>query len=458
MTPTSSTLSAPSLFTFLLVGVCLGVAACRPIPEAPERWPVEHETRRVFAHYMVCCPTAGGDATVDDFAREIVAAQSRGIDGFALNLGGWSREPHYKDKLAAIYAAAATLDSGFLLFPSADFCCGLSDDDVIDLMESVYDHPNQFRFDGRPLLSSFSGGENLGAIAARLASAGRPVSLVPYVFPLPPVEHPRGRQIEDVAARIPTADGFFFFAGPGTPAQHVETNARLAHQWLGAGKVYMAGITPWYRGLGGNYRVYEGLGYEGTAAQWENAIRLRIPWVQIVTWNDWGEASYIAPFGPPESTDLWSGHWGPTPSHEGWLDASRHYIEWFKTGAPPVIRRDEIFYTYRTHSKHARGLVKPGGPDSDRPAGASSLVDSIFVTAHLTAPARLVVSCGERSTAFALAGGVHHVRAPLDEGTPRFRLERDGEVVIDKTGEHAISSRDAWTNFNPFAGSASTDP
>jgi hypothetical protein len=30
--------------------------------------------------------------------------------------------------------------------------------------------------------------------------------------------------------------------------------------------------------------------------------------------------------------------------------------------------------------------------------------------------------------------------------------------LIDKTGEHAISSRDAWANFNPFAGSASTDP
>ena len=35
----------------------------------------------------------------------------------------------------------------------------------------------------------------------------------------------------------------------------------------------MAGVTPCYRGLGGNYRVYESRGFEGLAQQWAGAIR-----------------------------------------------------------------------------------------------------------------------------------------------------------------------------------------
>ena len=41
--------------------------------------------KKVFAHYMVCCPMVGGSATLDDYKREIQEAQQRGIDGVALN-------------------------------------------------------------------------------------------------------------------------------------------------------------------------------------------------------------------------------------------------------------------------------------------------------------------------------------------------------------------------------------
>ncbi len=440
---------------FLLLGA---LTACGARPEVPERWPVEHAPRRVFAHYMVCCPTAGSHAGVRDFEREILEAQGRGIDGFSLNCGGWRREAHYRSRVLDLYKAARNLDSGFLLFPSADFCCGLTDDEVLDMMRTVHAHPNQLRLDGRPVLSSFTGGENLQTIADTLAAEGRPIALVPYVFPLPPSEHPRGREIDGVFERLPRVDGFFFFGGPGAGPQLVESNELLAHKWLGAGRLFMAGITPYYRGFGGNYRAYETLGFEGFAMQWESAIRMRIPWVQIVTWNDWGEASYVAPFGPPENTELWKGHWGPLPSHTAYLDASRHHIEWFKTGVEPAITRDELHYFYRPHPKALEGVVKPGEGRMGRPSGAGGLRDDIFVTALLAAPATLEIRCGGARRTFDLPAGLHHVRMPFEPGRPHFRLERDGRTVIDKAGEHEISATDAWANFNPFAGSALGPP
>jgi hypothetical protein len=65
--------------------------------------------RKVFAHFMVCIPTYGGASKVEDYQREIRAAQAAGIDGFALNCGGWTvRELHYKKRTRLIYQRVPT--------------------------------------------------------------------------------------------------------------------------------------------------------------------------------------------------------------------------------------------------------------------------------------------------------------------------------------------------------------
>jgi hypothetical protein len=89
--------------------------------DAPTDGPRPLPEKKVFAHYMVCCPTAGGAATLDDYKREIEEAQKRGIDGFALNCGNWKkREPHYHARTLLIYEAAKQLGTGFQLFVSLD--------------------------------------------------------------------------------------------------------------------------------------------------------------------------------------------------------------------------------------------------------------------------------------------------------------------------------------------------
>ena len=467
----------------------------------------QNDTRYVFAHYMVCIPTYGGNSKVEDYKREIRTAQSAGIDGFALNCGGWSlRESHYKKRTQLIYRAAEELNSGFKLFISADYATKLTLDETRDMVESFRYHPNQFCYQGKPVLSTFGGGRKQADFMRREFTGERSVCYVPFFYPSPAAEMPKQAQVDQVFNDYNEAlDGFFHFGAAGTPEQITASNRLLAEKWLSAGKLFMAGITPYYRGQGGNYRVYGSRGFEGMARQWEGAIRDGATWVEIVTWNDWGEASYIAPFGDAGETDLWNGHWGQMLSHAAFMKASRYYIDWYKSGKQPQIREDALYYFYRLHPKSLDGIrKKPGSKDAalpTRPRRADMLSDEVFVTLFLTAPAQLTIYSGSSQKSFDVKAGVCHLSMPFQPGSQRFVLKRGSDavksisdektkkllgkrscrpgappgegppgkgtgptgccngcaytdIIIDKTGEHAISGIEAVGNFNIFGGMA----
>ncbi|HNX35434.1 MAG TPA: endo-1,3-alpha-glucanase family glycosylhydrolase [Kiritimatiellia bacterium] len=417
--------------------------------------------RCVFAHYMVCIPTYGGNATVADYQREIRDAQAAGIDGFALNCGGWTlREPHYRKRALLMYQAALEMDTGFKLFISADYATGLTPEETRDMVETFRAHPCQFRHDGKPVLSTFGGGAAQTEFVRGEFTGRRAITYVPFYYPHPAAEMPNQAQAEQVLRDHPSVDGYFHFGAAGTPDQIIESNRLLAQTWQGAGKLFMAGITPCYRGLGGNYRVYETDGFEGYARQWEGAIQNQATWVEIVTWNDWGEASYVAPFGTPSNTNHWNGHWGPMLPHAAFLSAGRYYVDWYKNGRPPAITEDALYYFYRTHPNNVPALRRPKASVSEisLPGGAANLKDNVHATMFLTAPARLTIHSGDTVRSFEVAAGVHHVAMPFAPGLQRFVLTRRGATLIEKTGEHAISPTDTWGNFNLFAGEARPAP
>lgn len=451
----------------LVAAVCAvlspGVAAPVPNPTVPPSTtrPVR-PAHYVFAHYMVCCPTVGGAATVEDYEQEIREAQARGVDGFALNCGGWLKsEPHYKARTLQIYEAARRLGTGFQLFVSAD---GEAQGEIDDILATVRGLPNQFRWQGRPVLSTFAGegahNESGGPLTRQAHALG--AVFVPYFYPRPNItEQPTPEHAAQLLRTFPDIDGFFYFGAAGDGAQIARSNDALAKTFLGAGKIFMAGITPYYRANGGNYRLFETRGFEGMAREWEGAIADGATWVELVTWNDWNESSYLAPFGPPAETRLWGGHFGPKMlSHAGYLDASRYYITWFKTGRRPPIVQDRLFYFYRLHPKGLDATVEAedASKGRGRPAGADNLIDNVFVTTFLKAPAQLLITSGARRQAFTVSAGVHHVSMPFAPGPQHFVLRRGGQTILDKTGEHQISATDASSRFNYFSGGAVETP
>lgn len=442
-------------------GLLTGQIGCRVLaaPAAPRTPAVP---KRVFAHYMVCCPMAGGGATVADFKNEIREAQRRGLDGFALNCGGWDKGggAAYKPRCVQMYEAARQLGTGFQLFISVDYCCGNGTDETRDALETFRSHPNQFKVGGRPVLSTF-GGESRDPKSGQektdlVHSLGG--FFVPYFFPKTYQEHPDPADVSQLLHDYSDLDGYFYFGAAGDGASISQSNQRLAQAWRAAGKVFMADVSPYYRSFG---RLNETRGFTSMAQEWEGAIRGDAEWVEITTWNDWAEKTYVAPFGPPSETKIWGGSDPGSGTinyaHVAYLDASRYYIDWFKTGRRPKITQDRLFYFYRTEPKAATGK-QFAASETQRGiktiSGADRLEDSVFVTCFLVKPARLTIHSGPTTRTFVVPAGVHHVNMPFSLGTQRFTLTRDGQVVKEKSGEHEIADRQGETRYNYFAGEA----
>ncbi|MCK1368280.1 glycoside hydrolase family 71 protein [Bradyrhizobium sp. 62] len=436
-----------------LLGTLLALMAVVQVIQADERPSVP---KMVFAHYMVCCPAAGLAATVEDFEREIRTARANGIDGFALNVPGWSREPHYFDLSRRIFRAAERSKLAFKLFMSFD---NAPVDDSATMVDELSQSPAYLRIDGRPVVSTYSGTPEWGTrLAERLLASGRRPFLVPnYQYPSEHFwarnyGHPTAQFLDDLYRAHPELDGYFVF-GPdlGYPKPPSD-GALVAARSRVAAKISMIGIMPYYRGLRGNFRLFESGGFQGMAAQWIAAIESGADWVEIVTWNDWGESTYVAPYGDTAQQNLWNFNWGPLLSHEAFLKASRYYIDWFTSSNRPAIRQPSLFYFYRLHPKSAYGIASPDTGEQGRPKGSDDLVDGVYVTAFLPRPLTVELIADERRQSVTLAEGVHHHRFELAKGRLVIRVNDHERTITEKQLEFPVTNLGQIGNFNYFAG------
>ncbi|MDN7184010.1 glycoside hydrolase family 71 protein [Caballeronia sp. SEWSISQ10-4 2] len=330
---------------------------------------------------MVAWPRGGPQATVASYQAEFRDAHARGIDGFALNCGGWdASEPHYKRRVLRLYDAAVHLDFDFKLFVSAD---GQAQDELNDIVATTRGLKAQLRADGKPVLSAYAaGGKGFSdsiALAREAESLG--AFFVPHFFPATGERQISARQAAQVAQRLGSANGYFYFGAAGAPDLIARSTEALSAALKTCGKVFMAPVTPYYRGLpaGTNYRAFEINGLSGMATEWEAAIASGATWVQIVTWNDWAESTYVAPIEPDGGTGrahVYDDRLGDLLSHTAYLDASEYYIQWFKSGSKPAITRDRLFYFYRLNPLGQERQQGPGAHDASTPPRAQEPLSS----------------------------------------------------------------------------------
>lgn len=381
---------------------------------------------------MLCCGSFG--STVEAYVQDIRIAQAMGVDGFALNAGGWS--DNYRMAAAHMFEAAERLGTGFQLFFSADMCCKLTAADILDMVETYGKRPNYFRRHGRPVLSTYAGeGAPPGfwqkQVLAPLRAAGFDVFFVPAFHAVTAGARPEN----EVAFWGKLVDGLFHFGPDRTPfgaRSSVAVNEAYARALTAAGKLFMAGYYPFYWGsqqTTAGRRYYEYRGGLGTDAQWRSIITVQDPeWVEIVTWNDLNESYLIAPSDDPGN------FYKP---HLAFVALDKYYIRWFKSGARPRIVKDALFYFYRTHGKNLVAAADPLGPVT-RMYG--DVKDVLYVTVALTAPARLHVESGAARFDAQLGAGFHHVTVPFSAGRQRFELWRGDHRIGAIEGEPIVSA------------------
>jgi glucan endo-1,3-alpha-glucosidase len=434
-----------------LLALLVGLAAALSAPRLGTTQPVQaaSDPPKVFAHYMVALH--GYDETLDGFKQDIRDAQAAGIDGFVLNANPWSyiNEPHYKRRMDYLYQAARELNTGFVLFPSLDLCCNATADHVKAMVRAYANQPSHYRYQGRPMVSTFWGlqrGKSFwkDQILTPLRNEGINVFFVPD-FPhgtLP--EYPTAAQIRsayDSGGWADTIDGFFWFGAAGTPQQLIPSLEAFAQVSRDVGKPFMSSYTPEYWGITQvtmGRRYYETQGGEGLDSAWRSIITTQRPqWVEVVTWNDFGEASYATPVDAAMmNRQAGVQNQGvPMRAHGAYADMLRDYAQWYKSGTQPAITHDTVYAFYRTHPKD---LTASG--DAAVTYRRGDVEDVIYLTTRLTAPATLRVTSGGMVAERAMAAGTAHVRVPFRPGTQTFELVRNGQSYAAETGEPIAAS------------------
>lgn len=403
----------------------------------------------VFAHYMVCYATYG--ATIQGYEHDIQDAQAAGIDGFALDLGDYDdpAQVYYNTNTALMYAAAEQLGTGFKLFFSLEIT---NPPTIIDLISTYAGRTNTFRYGTKVVVSTF--GQNQvdwsNRVFAPLQSNGISVFFVPHFWPNPIQELPTyqdGVGILNTYSNI--LNGLFWFGAAGLPAELVQCNSNYNAAVHQVGKLFMASASPSYWGnvqysIGRRYFEFDG--GEGTVMQWQGIITNQPDWVEITTWNDFNESTYISPVSNPGQYEAQV----QVPvrySHAGYLELAKRYIAWYKTGVPPATNDDALFYFYRTHSTN---LVASATNDVPVTWFVGDVADVIYNTLFLTAPAQLNVLSGTNSATYSLGTGLQQVRTPFAPGTQTFTLTRNGAQVLSVQGPPILSQ---ITNYDYFTAS-----
>ncbi|KAK3349481.1 glycoside hydrolase, partial [Lasiosphaeria hispida] len=243
--------------------------------------------RKVFAHYMIGLTC---EQPPHQWAHDIRTAKEAGIDGFALNIGPsdfWT-----EIQLHQAYQAAEQA-GGFVLFLSFDMAAGSWNiPQVVHLINQHQQSAAQMMVDGKPLVSTFEGtgwADNWAAVRDQTAG----IFFIPDWSSLGPY---------GVGSKLNIIDGAFSWdAWPKAGMTKMTAAEDLLYKENLKGKKYMMGVSPgfytnlpqWSKNW---YCSSESLWHD----RWQQVLEILPDFVQIITWNDYGESSYICDTVPKQ--------------------------------------------------------------------------------------------------------------------------------------------------------------
>ncbi|KAJ7065224.1 glycosyl hydrolase family 71-domain-containing protein [Mycena amicta] len=434
----------------------------------------------VFSHFMIGIESDRNSAS--DYDADMQRAKAYGIDAFALNIGV---DPYTDTQLSFAYQSAA--NNGMKVFISFDFNWYNTGQSVaVGQKIAQYGNlPAQLKINNAVSLissspltssslqvfaSSFAGdGLDVPGMKAAAASAGGGMS----VFFVPNF-HPTQSNFQ--TSGIDGALNWLGWDNNGNnKAPDGSGNVTVLQgdqQYLAAlaGKPYLAPASAWFSTHYGPEVSYSKnwifpsdlLWYN----RWNQLLTLGQQWIEIVTWNDYGESHYVGPLSSKHQDDGGS-KWVNDMPHNAWLDMAKPYIAAWKAGATSVnnfITSDQIIYWYRptlrtincdaTDTCEVPASNSSGNYFLGRPNGWETMSDSIFVVTLLTQPGTLTVNSGPTSFTFNAPAGAQSFSVPMSVGQQSFALSRNGvNALAGVSLKNVVDSCICGLyNFNAFTG------
>ncbi|OJD22393.1 hypothetical protein ACJ73_06261 [Blastomyces percursus] len=424
--------------------------------------------------------------TYDEWESDIRLAKAASIDGFALNVG--PQDSYTDDVLQKAYDAAAVVGD-FTLFLSFDYLSGgpWPVDRVIKTINSHKNEPAQFKYENKPLVSTFEGVNNAHDWESIKPATG--CFFMPSWTSLGPHGHERVRNI---------IDGVFSWDAWPIGAQSKSTHTDEAYLSLLGDKPYMMPVSPWfYTSLpqwGKNW-LWRGdnLWYD----RWQQVIQLQPAMVQIISWNDYGESHYIGPIREPGIPQGAANYVVRNP-HDAWRTLLPVYISSYKSNnannpgehfpqCPSADSADSptygdgrrdgpndskskpidiITYWYRFNPSAAgsSGGTTGNNPNHGQQALDPGLVsqDRVFTTILVAKPSEITIRIGKsrETRQQAKTAGISHFSVPFNgqKGPVEITVWRDRKPVVATTGpEITDMCIDGRVNWNAYVGSSLQD-
>ncbi|EAU35458.1 hypothetical protein ATEG_03656 [Aspergillus terreus NIH2624] len=417
------------------------------------------DNKLVFCHFMMGITSNRKNAS--DYDDDMKRAKALGIDAFALNIGVDS----YTDtQLQYAYASAAQNDMKvFLSFDFNGYHIGQASA-VGAKIKQYANLPAQLRVDGKVFASSFVG-DGLD-IAAMTAAVGTDVFFAPNF-------HPGQGDFKAIQGAL---NWMAWDSNGENKAPTADRNVTVAdgdkayNDALG-GKPYIAPASGWFfTHFGGEASYSKNWVFPSDRLwfdRWRQILELAPRFVEIITWNDYGESHYIGPLASPH-TDDGASKWVMDMPHSGWLEMSKPFIAAYKAGDTSVdryIKDEKLIYWYRPtprdidcDSTDTTVTGSPGNASGNffrgRPHGWESMRDEVFVVSLLTAPGTVEVTSGSNTHRFDAEAGAHAFSAPMGIGPQKFALKRDNKTVMADTSLKDIVDTCVCGvyNFNAYVG------